>query len=80
MSYTTKIVAINAAADGRLLGVRLGRLCISVDMPVNLVAKSLDVSKATVYKWFAGKTDVDKHLRSKAELYYRSLLPPDARS
>ena len=74
-NYTVKVVELNAAADQTLLGVRLGRLCISQDISVNHVAKYLNVTKATVYKWFAGKADISKHLRDRADSYYRSFPP-----
>lgn len=72
-SYSVKIVQLNAEANQELLGVQIGRLCISQDISVNTVAKALDVTKAAVYRWFAGKTDISKHLREKALAYYRSL-------
>ncbi len=56
-----------------MLGVRLGRLCISNNISVLQVAQELDVSKSVVYKWFVGSSDVGKHLRSKVELYYDAL-------
>lgn len=73
MSYTIKIAELNAAADQGMLGVRLGRLCISNNIPVLKVANDLDVSKSVVYKWFVGRSDVGKHLRSKVESYYDAL-------
>lgn len=73
MSYTIKIAELNAAADQTMLGVRLGRFCISNNIPVAEVAKDLDVSKSVVYKWFVGRSDVGKHLRAKVELYYDAL-------
>jgi hypothetical protein len=73
MSYSIKIAQLNEAADQGLLGVRLGRLCISTNTPVNEVAHKLDVSKSVVYKWFTGKNDVGKHLRQKVESYIVSL-------
>lgn len=74
-NYSVKIVELNAAADRNLLGVQLGRLCISSGIPVIQVARALEVTKATVYKWYAGKVDVNKHLREKVRAYYRSIPP-----
>lgn len=73
MSYTSKIKALNALADDSMLGVRLGRFCISTAMPVVEVAAELDVSKTVVYNWFTGRRDVGKHLRQKVEGYYNRL-------
>jgi transcriptional regulator with XRE-family HTH domain len=76
MSYTSKIVRLNADADPTLLGVQLGRLCIYRQVPVADVAQALNVTKAAVYRWFSGKRDVSKHLRERVLEYYRSALPP----
>lgn len=45
--------AINAA-DPKLLGVRLGRVCVAKDVPVTTVATRCGVSRQTVYWWFTG--------------------------
>lgn len=72
--YTAKVIRLNADADPTLRGVALGRLCIYRNVPVNQVCQELNVSKAAVYRWFAGKREVSKHLRAKVDAYYRSLL------
>lgn len=74
--YSIKVYQLNADADYTKLGVQLGRLCISLGVPVNKVASDLDVSKSVVYSWFTGRHDVGKHLREKVEMYYRALPPP----
>jgi hypothetical protein len=79
-SYSVKIVRLNTEANPDLLGVQLGRLCISSNISVNQVAKDLDVTKAAVYRWFAGKVDIGKHLRDKVLAYYRSLPPQQSAS
>lgn len=76
MSYSAKIIRLNADADPSLIGVALGRLCIYRKIPVADVCRDLDVSKAAVYRWFAGKHEVGKHLRDKVLAYYRSILSP----
>ena len=76
MTYSAKIIRLNADADATMLGVQLGRLCIYRKHPVSQVCADLDVSKAAVYRWFSGKHEVGKHLRSKVLTYYRQLLPP----
>jgi hypothetical protein len=73
MSYTPKIKALNASADDNKLGVRLGRLCIAASIPVAIVCRELDVSKAAIYRWFAGRVEINKHLRPKVEAYYSRL-------
>tara|TARA_R100000664_G_C2718459_1_gene112716 strand:+ start:22 stop:255 length:234 start_codon:yes stop_codon:yes gene_type:complete len=52
--YTTRLGSLNKQADGSLLGVKLGRLCIKYEVPVIDVASQLGVSRQTVYNWFMG--------------------------
>lgn len=52
--YSVKLISTNKAANGRSLGVKLGRVCIAAGIPVSTVAKRLRVSRQTVYNWFAG--------------------------
>jgi hypothetical protein len=75
-SYSVKIVQLNAAADGELLGVQLGRLCIHMEIPVAHVADHLDVTKTTVYKWFLGRSQVSKHLTRAVLDICRDLTDP----
>lgn len=74
MTYNAKTVRSNAAADGELLGVQLGRLAIHRNIPVAVVAQELDVTRFVVYNWFSGKNDVGKHLRDKVMAYYQTIL------
>jgi len=52
--YSNRLIELNNNADGSLLGVRLGRVCIANDVPVSRVAGELKVSRQTVYNWFCG--------------------------
>jgi hypothetical protein len=54
IGYSQRVVKINRDADMRNLGVRLGRYCIQRELPVKDVMEFFDVSKQTVYNWFAG--------------------------
>lgn len=54
IGYSQSVVKTNRDADGRSLGVRLGRYCINREIPVTDVMEFFDVSKQTVYSWFAG--------------------------
>ena len=51
-SYTL-VKAVNAA-DPKLLGVRLGKVCIERNIPATKVATDVGVTKQTVYSWFTG--------------------------
>ena len=54
--YSQRIADTNrSAADS--LGVRLGRYCISRDIPAIEIAGYFGVSKMTIYKWFTGKSE-----------------------
>jgi hypothetical protein len=50
--YSQKVARLNKAADIKNLGVRLGRFCVSNNIPVSVVMEFFDVSKQTVYNWF----------------------------
>ena len=52
--YSQRFIARNREADGKSLGVALGRVCIKYDVPVIAVAKALGISRATAYNWFLG--------------------------
>ena len=52
--YSNRLIELNREADDRLLGVRLGRVCIENDVPVSEVSYKLGVSRQTVYNWFCG--------------------------
>lgn len=54
-SYSVAIVERCKAADRMHPGVKLGRLCISKNIPVTEVAAKLGVSRPTVYSWFTGQ-------------------------
>jgi hypothetical protein len=73
MRYSAKIIRLNSEADPALRGVALGRLCIRLNVPVSKVCADLDVSKATVYRWFTGQREVGKHLAVKVAAYYERL-------
>ena len=61
-SYSTQTVREIEEANPKLLGVKLGRLCVKKDIPVSDVAEYFGVSRVTVYSWFRGKAVVSgKH-------------------
>jgi hypothetical protein len=43
-------------ADGSLLGVKLGKLCVERDIPIADVAEYFNVSRVTIYSWFRGES------------------------
>lgn len=54
--YTIRVAEAINSADGDLLGVQLGRLCLQHDVSVSKVASYLGVTRQTVYSWFTGKS------------------------
>lgn len=52
--YSYAFVKRVQAADKKLIGVRLGLLCIAQDIPVATIAKALSTTRQTVYSWFDG--------------------------
>ena len=60
IGYSQQIVRANRDADGRNIGVKLGRFCISQEIPVSDVMDFFGVSKQCVYNWFIGKHEPNK--------------------
>lgn len=54
IGYSLNVVNANKEADQKLPGVRLGRLCIQHDIPIEQIAKKCGVSRVTIYSWFKG--------------------------
>jgi transcriptional regulator with XRE-family HTH domain len=71
--YSLRIRDLNAKADKRKLGVRLGRVCIKKDVPVAVIAKRMGVTRATVYNWFCGASAPQINLTSLIEVYIAEL-------
>jgi transcriptional regulator with XRE-family HTH domain len=71
--YTLRIRDLNAKANQRKLGVRLGRLCIEHDVPVTVVAERMGVTRATVYNWFCGVSAPQASVVTLIESYIASL-------
>ena len=55
--YTIRIAQGIKEADGNLMGVKLGRVCLAQDIPVSTVAETLGVTRQTIYHWFLGKSE-----------------------
>ena len=47
----------NQQADQKRLGVKLGKRCIKLGVPVAHIAEAMGVSRQTVYNWFIGAYD-----------------------
>jgi predicted transcriptional regulator len=73
--YTLNLVLLNKSASDRLLGVKLGRVCIKYGVPVAEVAECLGVSRQSVYCWFSGKTRPSVHVVARIEKFIIRLEP-----
>lgn len=62
--YSLILVKANRDADPRHIGVRLGKWCIRMNIPVTEVAQKFGVSRMTVYSWFTG---VSRPRKDKAD-------------
>ena len=71
--YSSRIVKLNKKANGRLLGVQLGRACITNDVSVAHVAGTLGVSRQTVYNWFTGVNNPQEGLIKRVQVYLKKL-------
>ena len=71
--YSLRIRDLNAKADKRKLGVRLGQLCIEYDVPVSVVAQRMGVTRATVYNWFCGASVPQANTITLIEAYISNL-------
>ena len=65
--------AVNAADTGKI-GVQLGNLCIENDIPAADVAEHFGVTRATIYNWFKGVTNVPPAYQEKVAEAVKGLL------
>jgi len=70
--YSRRTAWLIKQADPKLLGVKLGVICVDRDIPVADVAEWMGVSRMTVYAWFRGRFVVSKtHEQKVKELIVR---------
>ena len=73
VGYSLNLRDTNKRASGKLLGVRLGRVCIKEGVPATVVAQRLGVSRQTVYNWFRGSSNPASALHGIVENYITTL-------
>lgn len=71
--YSIRVAEAIKEADGNLLGVRLGRVCLARDIPVSTVAEALGVTRQTIYHWFIGASEPRGQARGAIENYLTRL-------
>ena len=72
--YSSRFVRIVNSADTNKLGVQLGNLCIEHDIPAQDVAEHIGVTRATIYNWFKGVTNVPPAHQEKVAQAVETLL------
>jgi DNA-binding XRE family transcriptional regulator len=64
---------LNQQAEQNRLGVKLGKKCIKLGIPVAEVAGRVGVSRQTVYNWFIGAYDPKPELATVITQLLRNL-------
>ena len=67
--YSARLIETNKKANQKLLGVKLGKVCIRGNTSVADISEELGVSRQTIYNWFCGRLIVltaQRHLRMAA--------------
>ena len=72
--YSPQIYAAVAKGDQTRPGVKLGAACIDAQIPVQVVARWLGLTRQGVYYWFTGVTEVAERNREKVEKITNTLL------
>jgi DNA-binding XRE family transcriptional regulator len=71
--YSLSIMLLNQQAEQNRLGVKLGKKCIKLGIPVADVAGRVGVSRQTVYNWFIGAYDPKPELATVITQLLRNL-------
>jgi hypothetical protein len=69
IGYSLSTVHKNKQADIKKSGVRIGRKCIKLGIPVSTIAKVAGVSTVAVYGWFAGDFNPKQKIADKVFAY-----------
>lgn len=72
--YSSRFAKDVNSADTSKIGVQLGNLCIDSDIPAVDVAEHFGVSRATIYNWFKGLTNVPPSHQVEVALAVKKLL------
>ena len=71
IGYSQQLVKANKSANQKLLGVQLGKHCITKDVAVVNVAKFFGVSRTAVYAWFKGESEMSAKLLPTLKEFYK---------
>ena len=72
--YSIRVAEAVRNADERLLGVQLGRKCVERSIPIVDVARTLKVSRQTIYNWFTGLAHPHPHRKEAILAWMRADL------
>jgi predicted DNA-binding protein YlxM (UPF0122 family) len=72
--YASRFIKTVNSADTNKLGVQLGNLCIENDIPAQDVADHFKVTRATIYNWFKGVTNVPPTYQEEVAKVVKVLL------
>ena len=67
--YSLNLMLANKSADGKHIGVALGRQCIKAGVSVSSIAGKFNVSRQTVYNWFEGRVTPNNRISELIEKY-----------
>lgn len=71
--YSLHVAEALRTGDNALPWVKLGRLCVDRGIPVDTVAKALQVSRQSVYAWFLGRSIPSETSVTRIADFIRSL-------
>jgi DNA-binding phage protein len=63
--YTTLFIRKVEEADQGDLVIQFANACIDRELPISEVARRMEVTRATVYNWFTGKSSPRVHQQEK---------------
>lgn len=63
--YSTLFLRKVEEADQGDLVIQYANACIDRDLPITEIARRMDVTRATIYNWFTGKSAPRAHQKEK---------------
>ena len=73
--YSARLIETNKKANQKLLGVKLGKVCIRGNTSVADISEELGVSRQTIYNWFCGVSDPHPTIVDKVHSFIESVKP-----
>ena len=70
--YSDKLLIELSRNQSDSIGLSLARLCVKLNLPMMHLAKSLNVSRWTLHKWFRGQPIANRYIKD-LEIAYEIL-------